>query len=477
MKKKLIKIISSKKVIFFFAFLLMMIYLLPLKDLIGGSGDASETWKVTKTFFDHNPESSYVMYKGFFTFFPTIISYQLSLLLHLNEYLILKIYNGLSFAYITSIGLPFLFSYVFNKKIEVFKIYTLVVILFCALHLHFSFISVDFASLMVLILAINSFIKISQAKKPIPILFYLYSGLMFALCLQFSGQYLPAAFSIFLFLLISKIIPYIKKNNIQKKVIPIILCFLVGFFIIGIANTAFVKERVQPVRDAGGWLPTGGQWFQAALSGRMLMSKYPTMIPDNRGHAILLEANADIDGISKGGSLTYKEYAKLIIKHPVDFVNRWLNRLFLGISVDNDKTSFIYLLFLYSLLFLSLLTLKKNITKVKNLFNRKTLIILAFVTASLVPCLYCVEMRYFMAIQSLIACTAIFSDTFWDGAKEFKMYLKNLFSNKKQILKKITNTNINYNIIVYIIFIALCFMLFSTQYELLGTRNEILYRF
>ncbi|MBI6873593.1 hypothetical protein [Clostridium aciditolerans] len=479
MKKVCLKLIDTREGVFIFAFILMALYLFPQKDLIARSGDAVETWKVVTTFLNSNPEHSYVMYKGFLSIIPNVVLYQLALFWGVDQFFFVKMFNCISFAYISTIGLPYFFSYVFNKKIENYKIYILTIILYLEMGVNFSFISVDASSIVVMLLTVNSVIRIMTCEKKLPSIYYLYMGIIFSMCTLFSGQYLPTVVCTLLFIVFAKVIPIFRKKQVNIKLISIIVFFVVGFSIVNSANNYFVKTRVQPVRDAGQWLPTGGQWLQFALTNNMLMSKYSDVtIPDNRGKAILIKENRDIESIEKGGgSYNYKDYTKLVLKYPVEFLTRWLNRLFLGVSVDNNETNYFYLLGSYTLLFLSLLTFKKNCKWIKDVFDSRTFLILALILPSLVPCLMHVEMRYFMSIQILIAGIALLSDTLWNSLLNFKEFIKQVTIDRKNTDSS-TSIQINYTFVSYLIFITLCFLLFATQYELLGPTNaNILFKF
>lgn len=476
-KEKFFKLLNTRWVIFIFAFILMAIYLFLQKDLISTSGDAQETWKVVTTFLSSNPQNSYVMYKGFLAIIPNVVFYQLALFFNTNQFFFVIIFNCISFAYISTIGLPYFFAYIFKKEIENYKIYLLTIILYLGIRVNFSFISVDGPSIVVMLLMVNSVIRIIKREKNISLIYYIYTGIIFSMCTLYSGQYFPAVVFSLLFIICEKVIPILKNKKVNIKLISIACCFVIGFSSIICANNYFVNTRVQPVRDRGEWLPTGGQWLQSALTFNMTFSKYTAVtIPDNRGTAILLKENKDLQSI-KAGAFSYGpvEYIKLVLKYPIDFLIRWLDRLFLGISIDNNETNFLYLLVSYSLLFLSLLTLKKSCKWLKDLFQSRTFLILALIFPSLVPCTMHVEMRYFISIQILIAGTALFSDTLWTALFNFKNFIKQIINNKNRGSK--TPIQINYTFVSYSIFITLCFLLFATHYELLGpTSAHILFK-
>lgn len=473
---RFIKILDMKSIMFIFAFCLMAIYLFPAKDMVAGSSDALETWEVVRTFFDTNPHSSYVMYKGFLAIIPNLIFFELSRFFNLDQFFFLKLFNSIGFAYITAIGVPYFFSYLFDKKIEGYKIYVLSIIVFFAIRKNFTFISVDVPSVMVLLLTLNSAIRIKISQKKLPLIYYIYTGIITSMCALFSGQFLPAVICVILYIISTRFITLIRQKEMWVRFIAVLVCFAVGFSSVNYTNNYFIEKRVEPAREAGEWLPTGGDWLKYRLFGHgLITSKYggSANIPDIRGKAILLRENVDISSIEKGGTvLNLKEYSRIVLKYPLDFLIRWLNKLFLGISVDDNRVSSTYLFFSYTLLFLSLYTLRNKCRMLKDLFNPKIFLILALITPSLVPSLLHVEIRYYMSIQILIAGTALLSNTFWRPFFE----LKELVLSKQGISLLFNETRINYSFIAYIIFISLCFMLFASLYELAGPTSDILFR-
>lgn len=462
--------------LFVFAFIIMAINLFPRKDIFGYSGDAVETWKVVTTFFNSKPYISYVMYKGVMAFLPNLVFYHMSLFFKLDQFFFVKLFNCAGFAYITTVGLPYFFSYILKEKIENYKIFIMTVILYFGIGVNFSFISVDFPSILVMMLVVNSVIRIKLREKKLPLIYYLYMGAVFSVCFLYSGQYIPVVICALLFIFFDIFIPMLKKKEIRLRVLAVLACFAVGFSIVKASDNYFIKTRVDPPRAAGAWIPTGSVWLHYAMTNGMLYSKYPLTIPDNRGNAILIKEKAPIEQIKQGGgSFTLQHYAKLVLKYPVDFTIRWLERLFLGISVDNDKSSVIFLLASYTLLFLSLLTLKRRCLTLRSVFNSRAFLILAFILPSLVPCLMHVEMRYFMSIQILIAGAALLSDTLWKELWGFGQFAKRLTVQRESNGSVLGDIKINYAFVNCIVFVTLCFMVFASQYELLGPGIGILF--
>ena len=110
--KRVKTVLNSKCFMFIMATIISFCFIYQY-DLLQGL-DANETWKVIGSFFSNEKYYSYVMYKGLYAFIPGIISYYVGNLLGISTFLILKMMHALSFAYLTTIGIPFLIKNIFN---------------------------------------------------------------------------------------------------------------------------------------------------------------------------------------------------------------------------------------------------------------------------------------------------------------------------------------------------------------------------
>ncbi|MEI8216420.1 MAG: hypothetical protein WCF96_04920 [Eubacteriales bacterium] len=465
--------LTNKWLQFIFAFAIMFIFLYAQNSLISGSGDAIETWKVAKTFFSINPENSYVMYKGLWAIFPNVVFYQLSQSLGTDEFLFVKFFNAFLFAYITAIGLPYFINYILGNRSRNYRVYILIVLLFLIIRGNFNFISVDAPCIAILLFASNCVIKISEKDTTTSAFMYILVGSAIALLASFSGQFMPAAICLFVYIIIKNVkwsILSTKKGIV--KVLVIAFCFILGFSLIKGPETYYFETRVETARANGAWLPSGKDWLQYGLAAS-LMSMDLSITPDNRGTAILINEGQDLEALKAGAMIyTFKQSIGLVLKYPADYIVRWLNRLFEGISLNDGKNSIIFLLFSYSALYLALISLKRRCSELNNVLKPKSLIVLAWILPSLVPALLHVELRYFMSIQILIFSVSIYDEFVWDIIKDRTNYLKNRVKKHEKNKKPI---KINYTLIAYIVFILLCFMLYATQNELRGADPSILF--
>lgn len=431
--KYLEKIINKKNIkiyMFIFAFLLMFTCIYN-NDLISMSGDANETWKVAKNIFSKNKVYSYVMYKGLYAFIPSIISYHIGKFLSINTVFILKIITSFAFSYITIIAFPKLIENMFKKKIKDWQIFVFMLVVFIFERNPFTYISVDYSSLLFFLLSINLLYKYKENNKKITLFYF---GLCAGASACFSGQYSIATY-ILIACMLFQIIKN-KKDYYLKGTLILILIF--SFSITKLPNTLFNKLVVDEGRKNGEWIPTAGDWFNHNLSGTMININYPAQLPDNLSQSIVLSDSSEILETIKSGQdyYTLKSYIKLIIKQPVAFVVRWCQRLFLGVVNDPIsnfpvvlKWGLSVIIFMGVSIYQSYLYVKKNY-KFKDLFNINGVVFISFVFVALVPSFGHIENRYFIALRCLFMAMYLLSPiipNFITEIKNKKFNLNNLY--------------------------------------------------
>jgi hypothetical protein len=460
--------------LFLLAFVIMAIYLKTFDSMAAISGDAASIWQTIKSYYSGKMLPSYVMYKGFLSVFPYVWLYQLSLFFHVGDFFFVKLYHCLLFAYIVAIGFPCFVSRLLHKNVEVWKRITIIFLLFFLwkFNIAFSQIMVDLPSLTCFLLLVNSVIHLAEKGLQANKIYFIYTGLLFGLNLCFSGQYTLATICVFAYVLI-KLFPVrmLRDKAMRLTTVLALLCLIIGIVPPKAYNTYFEKTVVQPFRDQGVWLPTSQQWAEYVFLNKMFNEKSSTgaAIPDHRGDAILQDYYGEeykevVSSIQTGGgSITFFEYLKISMTHPVDSLSRWFNRLFLSLSLDNGRQSISSLFLAYTALFTVLLIIKKKCKTVKEFFSPTFVLISAFVCAVLPICATFVELRYCMVLQGLIIVAAVFDDTIWDGIKSFWDCIKKGIAHHPFI--GISEKRFPYTFALYCIFLLICFIHYAAIYE------------
>lgn len=455
--KKTLKILNNKYFMFTLAFLLGIIYVYKI-DILFGSMDAHETIKVAETFFSSNKYGSYVMYKGIYAFIPCVISITFGNLTHLSSFILLKIVKSLAFAYITTIGMPFLIEKIFKQKISSWQIYIFIIVIFLLEKGNFFLVSVDLTSFVVFLLCINNLIKLFEKYSNIRCFLL---GLLLGISTCLSGQYSVATYIILLYLIVVLIIKYHKEI---KKTLIILLILLSGFLITKSVDIAYEKIVVNELREKGAWIPTGQDWFKHGLSAKMTYINFPMNLSDNLGLSLAKYDNEEMYNNLINQLDVYETgyYFKLVLKHPILFIVRWTERLFLGL-VNDPLNAFpikvgsvnLVVAFMGVSLYVLWMYIKENLKKLKQLVSLNSIIFYSFLFTALVPSFGHVENRYYIATRVALIAILLLSPL-------FRNYLQNIKD------KKIKITNINSNFVTCFIFVVICLVAYYAIYSISG---------
>ena len=462
------------------AFVIMAFYLMPLQSMIDWSGDAASIWTTIKTFGTEDMVPTYVLYKGFASVYPYVWFYKWAMALGLNEFFFVKLYHCVLFAYVAGIGFPSCIKGLTGKENKSWRVGLLTIALFWTWKYTraFSQLMVDLPSMAFFLLFVNAALKIDKRKNTV--WNYCCLGLLFGLNLCASGQYSLPAMAVAVFIVIKVLTAKIEKSKkfYLKACCSLLLVFLAAFVVKGY-NVYFEKTVVDPLREEGAWIPTGDAWISIGLTRQIGVQRSlgGVKIPDYRGIAIMKDVYGEenFDEIYQKmieGSVPYTipEYFKLVFRYPGDFALRYFNRFFLILSPDGGNFSFLRLLIVYTLLYIAVIATMQRCEKVRDLFNAKTWIVLAFVFATAACIVTNIEMRTVMQIQGLIYAMAILSDTFWEALKKFCIGIKT------QKLAYLTNGKVSYIFLIYLFYLIFCFMHMGSLYDGVPEYSSVLLR-
>ncbi len=476
---------------FFFAFIVLTLYLDNSGLLVGISGDATSIWKTIISFNTADVYPSYVLYKGFLSIYPYLWLYRLALALGLSEFFLIKIFHCLLFAYVSAIGIPNVVRRILGiEKNKTWRIVLLILALFWvwAPNLTFTQMMVDLPGLAYFLLMINAAYDVTKEGKISPAVRYAWAGLMLGLNLCLSGQYTPAAYVVFIFIIIHSIRAYKKSKDQINRKSPWAVLGSIGIFILGAAivkgyDIYFEISVVDVLRNNGAQINSSQQWSAYGLLGCMdtLRRYFGYKILDFRGMAILNDyypegAEAVIAGVWENPPAhPYREYLNLVVHYPVDFIVRYANRMFLAVSPDGGYMSIRRLFVSFSAIYLGTINWKKRIKTIKDFFSPNILILLAFILTQAGVMVNAVEYRYAMQLQGLLLGMALLDDTLWDGFKRVFRTIADCFRQKS--LKPIGQKKFSARILVYVIFLIFCFAYVAALYDTMHAYYNIVFEF
>lgn len=442
------------------------------------SGDAADIWQSIISYYSDKPHVSYVMYKGVVSIFPYVWLYELANIFQVDGLFFIKVFYSAIFSYVSVLGMPFVWAKIANKQISNFSIliFTLSLFVFWRTTYALNNLMIDLPNLGMLIIATTCAIKIKETKFG-NIFYSTLGGLFFGLLLCGAGQY---QLSFYLLLIYSTLGLHKIIKKISVLQILSISTLLISLVAILYADNQFSKQTVALADKNQEWYLTKKEWLDLSLSGRnMLWIKYGggPVIDNNRLRTIgRLTNDGFIEQVSDGvHAYDPSHYARLIYTHPIDFATQWINKLFLGVSLDNGNRNIFHLFYIYTLLYLSMKLIFSKLKKVNDFFNEKTLLISAFILPSLVPLIFHVEMRYFLSLQILIISSVVLNTTISDQFMITKIHIHNLSRQIRTLNVRKLDIELNYHLIHYLIFIIVCFSWYSAIYASVGVSSEILF--
>ncbi|MBR4084590.1 MAG: hypothetical protein IKK33_09965 [Lachnospiraceae bacterium] len=425
------------------------------------SYDAKDIWQTITSFYTDEMYPSYVLYKGINAVYPYVWLYHLAMLFHLNEWFFVKMFYGICFAYVSGVGFPNIVEKLLKNKVSIVPRCIMIVVLWDLWDTSFAFtqLMIDLPCLAYFVLLINLALTLYRNKNN-RILFAL-CGLLCGLCMSASGQYTIPAICVVILLVCCSLKN--EKTGIKRfgmaatYLLPCILC--IG--VVLLCNTNFEKEVVDEARQEGAWIPSGDDWLKSGL----VRFRYnyradrELEISSNRKAAILVEYFGGEEQIP--AALTVEEYMAIFFKYPADSIINYLNSFFLILSPDGGAFNAWPLFFFYSMIYLALYEGVKRCDTWKKFFSPLFWVGFAFVWATVPMLVMNIEARTCMQIQGLIAALAICGTTFREGAKKLIETVKECWRSKS--LKSLSH--IPYPVLLYIIFICVCFVHIATLYD------------
>lgn len=401
---------TADVILYGMTFAIYFVRLLAQNSMVAGQGDSISIWGTITSYYTNNVQPSYVLYKGMFSVYPYVWLYRLACIFGANEFLFIKIYNALLFAYIAAIGMPTIFEKIFDEKnILLWKKWLFVICIFNLQVVNVAYfrLSVDIPSLFWFVLMMDISVHIWKGKKEKYLLEILGIGIAAGIVFCFSGQFLLAGVLEIVF----AVIVVTKKKNIKQTFLCIIF-IVIGVLGIKEINNYFITKVVDPMRTAGEWLPYGEEWIVNAFCSEkpFLGSAYMSQgnFYDTQVIQIISEEKPQYTGDMSTGEIIVK-YFSTMFKHPVEFLISCGNKLFLAFCMDTGtKYKFVSLGLGFLLFFIGMLKMTQRYLGKLVIDKMEYLIGVAFFFTILIPCALHMELRYAMAIQDYIFGFGIF---------------------------------------------------------------------
>lgn len=463
---------------FALAFCLMVKLLYNAKTMCDISVDAQETWKVVSSYGSGELYGAYVLYKGLIVIYPWVWLRNIAILLGFNEWVFVKLFYALCFSYISAIGLPQIIEKLTGDENKWWK--NMILVIACYFFWEDAYVLdqlvIDLPCMTFFVLLVNMALDYNKERKGL--VFSIVLGLLIGINLIASGQYTLPCLCVLIFLLIVYIQRIRERTNIKKDFVCLgITSLLAGA--IKYSNAYFLKHVVGGLRESGAWILSAGEWLSIGFTRFDKTLRQFTGMPiiSNRSGALLESLVgheyyiSNIDQIIAGGyPITTLDYLKWVIKHPLDFFSLFVDKFILGMTMDGGELRFVPIFISYTVFFLALLLIYKKCKNIKDIFNRKVWIVLAFIGAVVPGIVMVVEVRVWIQLQGLVMAAAICSSCFWED-------IQSTYNNLK--LKDVSRSGkkINYTIIVYIIFMLMAMAHIASLYSASAEGINILWKF
>ena len=432
-------------------------------DMYSVSGDAVDIWKTITSWHSGDVYGSYVLYKGFESVYPYVWFYDLSMALHVDPWLFIKIYYLVMFSVSTTVLLPKIVEKLTGKSPKNYAI----LILFAVCYLFWIpagalIFMVDLPSLFYFLVLIFVALCFDEWSKSI--WYWISLGVLMGLNLCSSGQYTLPVVAVAIYLLLKM------KKSWKGPDYRINWAMCIPMIVIALAireyNAWFLDVIVGGLRDAGAWIPSSNDWLQVGFL--RLMPTYRqglcVQIYCDRGLEVMQNYFGSIYDMYKddmiGGRypISIGEYLNIVIHEPLDCLAMYGATLFLMVSPDRGYLSFFPLLISFTLLFIAIRYGVSKCKTVKQLFSPKSWIVVAFFFA-LVPCLVLVyDPRHAFQLQGLIFAVALCTPLLWETLARIPEYWKDRKEKKWPC-------QINYVVVSYVVFLFFCFVMIALLYE------------
>lgn len=401
---------STNVVSFVLAFAGMVTYFYFHSD-VTFKGDSYEIWEIAKHFYDPLRNTSFVEYRGPFTFFFYNLITSVSQLIQVSDVVLFRVFSALLFALLTTYCIPYLFSYILNKRICLMERVLYSVIIYYFYSGYFLHPQTDFLAFTFLLLSINALIHAS-GKSQSYWWIYCIAGVLLACSIMTRLNYILSVPFLILFI----VFLWKRGQHNINKLLEIMALFIVPLTLL-VSSNILLNNYIDEEKSS-----TGNGLLEFQLLGGLKTQKIEwnagdyvhkghLFFPEKRGEKILKIESIDSDYIS------VEQYIDLYLKYPVDMFSINLLHLFNAFDITYDSVYITDLrsprvllsMLNYSLMFLALVVI--NLKYSGWLHDKKySLLLLMSIFIPAIPSVAFIgEVRYFIPVMTSFFAISIFS--------------------------------------------------------------------
>lgn len=246
------------------------------------------------------------------------------------------------------------------------------------------------------------------------------AGISSGAALCFSGQYKIAAAAGIVFVLI-----VLLQKKCKRQIVVCTLFMVVCIFGIKAADHSFVSRVVEPMRQSGEWLPSGGDWVVTHVTSKEPLLGYAYLSEGDFKDTQVMNINTveqpDYTACESTGAYIFV-YLKTMLKHPAQFLTSCGNKLFLAFCMDAGGVGKGGLATGFVLFYLGMCVLIQRYFGNGTIEKLEYFVCMLFLLTVVPPCAMHMELRYAMAVQNFIFGAGIFGLRMEKDVSQLKKY-------------------------------------------------------
>ncbi|SHK02650.1 Dolichyl-phosphate-mannose-protein mannosyltransferase [Aureimonas altamirensis DSM 21988] len=370
-------------------------------------GDAYHTWEVARTLYDENRETSYVEYRGPFTFILYNLLFKISNLIGVSELITLRFSLSMMFAFLVVYIFPKLYEFILSKRIRILEICLFSLWNFVFFSGYYLYPQTDTTALFFFATGLLALVKALNEGRG---RWYALAGILVAFSIMLRLNYVV---SVPILLVIIVLRQKLSKRTAFAAV------FLLGCFLMPLSALVWMNTSAAPKNSVlEGQLKGGLQFRKVEWNAGDATYPGSLVFPDKRGAEILSK-----EGIKSSkesffdGAIPATHYARLWLTYPKDMAIIYGQHFFSGIDIkynsvyiyDFSRNIMLISAVNFSVLFIALLAATKLVRWCGDMKMQRILMLIALVFPAFSAIPFIVEVRFFMPLIVGYSALGIFA--------------------------------------------------------------------